>query len=461
MPRYFAKHVFDGENWRDNACIGVDDQGLVTGIDEGEKADSTTINLDGYVLPLIPNVHSHAFQRAMAGQAERRGQTQDSFWTWRELMYKFTACLTPDDVFHIARWLYAEMLKSGYGWVGEFHYLHHDADGKPYDLPAEMAQALIRAASEAGIGMTILPALYSFSGFGETAPNDGQKRFINSEAQYADILDFCVKQAAGNTALEAGLCFHSLRASGEQQRQNLCDAYPDLPVHIHISEQQKEVQDCLNWQGAGGLRPVEYLYNHCDVDARWTLIHATHLNEAECRMMANSGAIAGLCPTTEANLGDGLFPLADFLRQGGRVSIGSDSHISIDPVEELRWLEYGQRLIKQQRSISASEDEPSPARKLYTETLSAGAQSMGAKIGQLRQGCRADFMVLNNDHPCFDGMQGTDNILDRLIFARAAHTQAIAAIYTAGQAVVTNARHRDEEEYHEAYRKTLAKLNSC
>lgn len=437
MKSFFAKTLFDGEEWLENCQFSVDDHGIITHINANSSQEKGSEVLDGYVLPSMLNVHSHAFQRAMAGLTEKMsGANEDSFWTWREVMYNIASQYTPDDVYEVALKLYKEMIHAGYNWVGEFHYLHHQPDGAKYDNPYTMCDAIISAAEESGIGLTLLPALYSYAGFGEQPPEDGQRRFIHSSDDYCKMIDYARTRTSENPNIEVGLCFHSLRATSTQQRADITNTYPDLPVHIHIAEQEKEVADCIEFCGQ---RPVEYLYDSINVDEKWTLIHATHLNDHEIDLIADSGAVAGLCPTTEANLGDGLFPLQQFLNKNGKISIGSDSHISIDVVEELRWLEYGQRLHHKKRSITTDQNNPFPAKRLYQACLKGGAQSMNVAIGALKKGQRADFIVLNKGANCFDYARNMDDVLDCYIFARQSNqAPALKHHYIAGQNLISS-----------------------
>ncbi|HET7358834.1 MAG TPA: formimidoylglutamate deiminase, partial [Rhodanobacteraceae bacterium] len=324
-----------------------------------------------WVLPGMPNLHSHAFQRAMAGLAERRGQGDDSFWSWRETMYAFAAALGPDDLQAIAAQLYVEMLKAGYTQVCEFHYLHHQPDGTPYADPAAMSLALVEAAREAGIGLTLLPVLYMRGGFDGRPLSPRQRRFGHDVDGFMALFERL--RALHEPMLRVGIALHSLRAVPEAAMREVLDAVAGTgcPIHIHVAEQIGEVQDCLAVHNA---RPVEWLLDHAPVDARWCLVHATHLTDDELRRAAASGAVAGLCPTTEANLGDGLFPLAAWLDAGGTLGIGSDSHISVSPVEELRWLEYGQRLASRHRNVAARGAGKSVGETLWTAALAGGAQ---------------------------------------------------------------------------------------
>ncbi|HEY4556465.1 MAG TPA: formimidoylglutamate deiminase, partial [Lysobacter sp.] len=300
----------------------------------------------GWQLPGIANLHSHAFQRAMAGLAERRGGAgDDSFWTWRETMYRFAARFDPDTLHAVATQLYVEMLEAGYTTVCEFHYLHHAPDGRAYADPAAMSRALVAAARETGIRLTLLPVLYMTGGFDGRALAERQRRFAHSVDDYLALLE-SLRGETGPT-VTVGCALHSLRAVPEDAMHAVLAALPDSTrVHVHIAEQTAEVDECVSVRGA---RPVRWLLDNAPVDARWTLVHATHLDAGEVRDLAASRATVAICPTTEANLGDGLFPLRDYLDAGGRWGIGSDSHVSVSPVEELRWLEYGQRLVTRRR----------------------------------------------------------------------------------------------------------------
>nr|WP_308601313.1 formimidoylglutamate deiminase [Massilia sp. Dwa41.01b] len=315
-----------------------------------------------YVVPGMVNLHSHAFQRALGGLTEQAGDGPDSFWTWRDLMYRFGASITPEQLEAIATQLFSECLRHGYTALCEFHYIHRDPAGKAYARPAEMAERVVAAGQQSGIGLTMLPVLYSHSGFGAQPLKPEQGRFRSDVDSVLGIVEALAPLRGGQ--LEVGAAPHSLRAAGIEQIRELAASLPaGRPLHIHIAEQQGEVRQSLEFSSR---RPVEYLFDAIAVDARWCLVHATHLNEAEVAQLAASGAVAGLCPTTEANLGDGLFPLSDYLAAGGRWGIGSDSHVSQSPVEELRWLEYGQRLVGQRAGIS------SPARRGATWAKTCG-----------------------------------------------------------------------------------------
>lgn len=452
MPAFFAERALLPSGWANDVRLEVDAAGVLTHVQAGSPADGAE-RLGGPLLPGMPNLHSHAFQRAMAGLAEVAGNPNDSFWTWRDLMYRLVGKISPDQLGIIARQLYIEMLKAGYTSVAEFHYVHHDTDGTPYADPAELALRISHAAQAAGIGLTLLPVLYSHSGFGGQAPNEGQRRFINSTENYLKLQTRLQPILAARPTQALGLCFHSLRAVTPGQIQDVLAASDrHCPVHIHIAEQQKEVDDCLGWSGA---RPLQWLYENVEVDPRWCLVHATHANADEVALMARSRAIAGLCLTTEANLGDGIFPAVDFIAQGGRLGIGSDSHVSLSVVEELRWLEYGQRLRDQRRNRLYRPDQPMVGRTLFDAALEGGAQALGQAVGALDVGKRADWLVLDGNDPYLATARG-DGILNRWLFAGG--DRQVRDVMVGGQWVVRDGRHAGEEESARAFAQVLREL---
>jgi formimidoylglutamate deiminase len=448
------RHFRAGQLWRTN---GWQTDVTLEVTANGHLLDATGSageSIGNWVLPGMPNLHSHAFQRAMAGLAERKGRSDDSFWSWRETMYAFAAAIGPDELKAIAAQLYVEMLKAGYTHVCEFHYLHHQPDGTPYTQPEAMSLALIEAAREAGIGLTLLPVLYISGGFDGRALSARQRRFGHDVESYLRLLESLRKHEGDD--LRVGIALHSLRAVPEQAMREVLasDIAKTCPIHIHIAEQIGEVQDCLATRGA---RPVEWLFVHADVDARWCLVHATHLTDAECAQLARSGAVAGLCPTTEANLGDGLFPLADYQDAGGVLGIGSDSHISISPVEELRWLEYGQRLQTRHRNIAARHEGDSVGETLWRAALRGGAQAAGIAIGDLGEGARADLIVLDERSPLL-AARDKRSLLDSFLFA--GNTPLVRDVMVGGLWQVHAFHHRDEERIAERYRATVSALAS-
>jgi len=440
MSVLFAESALLPSGWARNVRLEIDADGLFTAITPDASADGAE-RVAGPLLAGMPNLHSHAFQRAMAGLAEVAGNPNDSFWTWRDLMYRLVGRLSPEQVGVIARQLYIEMLKAGYTGVAEFHYVHHDVDGKPYANPTELALRVSQAATEAGIGLTLLPVFYSHAGFGGQAPSEGQRRFINSTENYLKLIDGLRTHLASQPQQSLGLCFHSLRAVTPQQIAQVLGADTSgCPVHIHIAEQQKEVDDCLAWSGR---RPLQWLYENVAVDERWCLVHATHAEADEVTAMARSGAVAGLCLTTEANLGDGIFPAVDYLAQHGRFGIGSDSHVSLSVVEELRWLEYGQRLRDQRRNRLYGQDQPMVGRTLFDAALTGGAQALGQPTGELAVGKRADLLVLDGGDPYLQSARG-DAILNRWLFAGG--DRQVRDVMVAGQWRVRDGRHALEEQ---------------
>ncbi|MDQ0395355.1 formimidoylglutamate deiminase [Labrys monachus] len=437
--------------WAHNVRIEIDAAGTITSV----TPDATTENAEiaaGPVIPALSNLHSHAFQRAMAGLAEVSGAGDDSFWTWREEMYRTVGELEPEDAEAIAAKLYVDMLKAGFGAVAEFHYLHHDRSGAAYADPAQMSKRILAAAGTAGIGLTLLPVFYAHAGFGGAAPHAGQRRFIHDvdgfERLMAALAPAC--DAAGATL---GYAFHSLRAATPDEMDALTASLPGAcPVHIHVAEQQKEVDDSLAWSGK---RPMQWLFDHMPVGERWCLIHCTHADEDEIRRLAASGAVAGLCPVTEANLGDGIFPGVSFRAQGGRIGIGTDSHVSPSVVEELRWLEYGQRLRDERRNRLADGPHRSVGRDLYAAALAGGAQALGQPVGAIAPGHHASLVVLDGRDAFIDSARG-DAILDRWLFALGDRT--VRDVMVAGAWRIRDGRHPQDEAVDAAFRIVIRKL---
>jgi formimidoylglutamate deiminase len=403
----------------------------------------------GVALPGLANVHSHGFQRGMAGLAEYRGASDDDFWSWREVMYRFLDHLNPDDVEAINAMAYVEMLESGFTHVGEFHYLHNDTDGAHYANPAEMAERVVAAADATGIGLTLLPVFYAHSDFGGTPPKHGQRRFLNDLDGFAKLLE-ASKSILPNDAV-LGVAPHSLRAVTADELQALRQLHPDGPIHIHAAEQVKEVEASIAFSGA---RPVEWLLDNADIDARWCLIHATHMTDAETDRLARNGAIAGLCPVTEANLGDGIFPALRYIAAGGQIGIGTDSNILISAAAELRALEYSQRLTHRARNVLASDQQLSVGRWLFNAALSGSAQALGIASG-IATGMRADIITLNIDHPSLYGRTG-DQLLDSWIFA--ANRDCIDAVWRHGRKLVAQGQHIAAESIKTRYKLVLKRI---
>jgi formimidoylglutamate deiminase len=422
------------------------------------RADGTRGAADRHealVIPGLSNVHSHAFQRAMAGLSERRSPSgQDDFWSWRELMYRFLARLGPEDIEAIANYAYADMLEAGFTSVGEFHYLHRTPQGTWYDNPAELAIRHLAAAEATGIGLTLLPVFYESSQFGGAPPTAGQRRFISDPDRFAAIVEQVHRMSMRADGARIGIAAHSLRAVTADHLFALVRQYPDRPMHIHAAEQLKEVRDCVAFCGQ---RPVEWLLRHVGLDARWCLVHATHVTAEETQGLARSGAVAGLCPLTEANLGDGIFPARAYLEAAGRWGIGTDSHISLDAAVELRQLEYSQRLTLLSRNVLTTAETPSTGRRLYEAALRGGAQALGQAVGAIAPGHRADFLVLDEAHPDLVG-RSDDAILDTWQFV--VGRGLIRGVIAGGQIVVEAHRHRARERINANYRRTLGRLMS-
>ncbi len=450
------------DGWANNVSVTVSPDGTIGQV-IADSNPSETVVIPGAALPGMPNLHSHAFQRAMAGLGEVSGPARDdgepdSFWTWRQVMYGFLDALTPDQIETIAFKLYVDMLKAGYTSVAEFHYVHHNPDGAPYDDRAETSRRTIAAAARAGIGITQLPVLYNHGGFGGQTPTDGQRRFLNNADGFIQIVSALYAENADNPHVRIGIAPHSLRAVTPELLGDVINALNGFdakaPIHIHIAEQMKEVDDCLAWSGQ---RPVEWLLDHQSVDERWCLIHATHMTDAETDAMAKAGAVAGLCPATEANLGDGIFPAVRFAEQGGIWGIGSDSHISVNMKEELRWLEYGQRLIHRQRTVLAGGAERSTGRALYEAALNGGTRACARPIGVLAEGRRADLIVLNTENTPLAGRSG-DALLDAWLFACDANP--VSDVFVGGKQVVSDGIHAKQDKAEADMRAVMEKLIS-
>ena len=405
----------------------------------------------GLALPGLPNLHSHAFQRGMAGLAERRGPLGDNFWSWREAMYRFLDQIDPDDCQAIAGQLYMEMLEAGFTRVGEFHYLHHDRDGAAYGNIGEMAERIAAAAGETGIGLTLLPVFYAHSGFG-AAPVHGQRRFITTIDQFSQLMQASRQAIAKLDGAVIGVAPHSLRAATLPEIAAVIALADHEPIHIHAAEQTLEVEDCLAHHGR---RPVELLLDEAGVDSRWCLIHATHMTEAETRRLAASGAVAGLCPVTEANLGDGVFPAPAYISAGGRFGIGSDSNILIDAAQELRQLEYAQRLTHRERNVLALAEGRSTGRVLFDAALAGGSQAIGVSGSGLAAGAPADLISLNTAAPAFIGRHG-DDMLDAWIFA--SRNNAVDCVWRHGEKLVSGGRHHARDAIEPRFKAVMRKL---
>ncbi|MER9585972.1 formimidoylglutamate deiminase [Mesorhizobium sp. M0276] len=450
MTDIFAEQALLPNGWHDNVRLSFA-KGRITGVEPGATAQAGD-DRHAILLPGMPNLHSHAFQRGMAGLAELRGPSADSFWSWREVMYRFALSMTPDQVEAVAAQLYVEMLEAGFSRVGEFHYLHHDRDGKPYTNLAEMAERIAAAAGETGIGLTLLPVFYAHSSFGGTAPNQGQRRFVNDVNRFSRLVEKSRETVRTLNQAVVGVAPHSLRAATPQELAEVAAMAPDGPIHIHVAEQVKEVEDCLAWSSA---RPVEFLLGHAEVDQRWCLIHATHMTDAETIGIAKSGAIAGLCPVTEANLGDGIFAAPLFREHGGRFGIGSDSNVLIGLPDELRQLEYSQRLAHRARNVLAVAGG-STGRALFDAALDGGSVALGAGASAIAAGASADLVSLDAGSPSLAGKSG-DAILDAWIFANGSK---VDCVWVHGQKQVSGGRHARREAIAERFRSVMRALSA-
>lgn len=431
MTSLFAGAALTVDGWRENVRLELAGSSIVSLA--CNTAPAPADERHGVLLPGVPNVHSHAFQRGMAGLTEVRGDRPDSFWTWRETMYRYALAMTPDQLEAIAAQLYVEMLEAGFTRVGEFHYLHHQPDGRCYSDIAEMASRIAAAAAETGIGLTLLPTFYAHGNFAGAPHTDGQRRFVNGLDAFERLLVACRRHVAVLDEAIVGVAPHSLRAVTPGELTVLQSLAPTAPLHIHAAEQVREVEDCIAWSGR---RPVEWLLDNAQVAARWCIIHATHMSEDETRRLAASGAVAGLCPVTEANLGDGIFNAAHFLRAGGRFGVGSDFNVLIGVPDELRQLELSQRLRDRARNVLAS-DGGSTGEALFREAVRGGAQALGLVNAGIRIGARADLVSLDLSHAAFAGRTPAQ-LLDVWVFTGA---RAVDCVWAGGRKLVDAGRH--------------------
>ncbi len=452
MTAYWLEAALLADGWANQVRLTVED-GRVTALAAGVEPVAGD-ERHGVALPGIGNLHSHAFQRGMAGLAERRGPESDSFWTWRDVMYRFANQITPDELEAVAALAFVEMVEAGFVQVGEFHYVHHDRDGTPFADPAEMGAHLAAAAAETGIGLTLLPVFYMAAGFGGVEPRPEQRRFVHDLDGYARLIDASRRAVAAVPNAVVGVAPHSLRAVPPEGLAGAIEIGAGRPIHIHIAEQVGEVEDCVAFTGQ---RPVDWLLDHTPVDSRWCLVHTTHVTPDEIGRLARSQAVAGLCPITEANLGDGIFPAADFAMAGGRFGVGSDSNILIDMAQELRSLEYSQRLSLRARNVLSSAAQPSTGRTLFDAAGHGGAQALGIGAFGLAVGARADFLTLDRAHPTLASRSG-DALLDALLFADS--RGMIDGVWCAGRQQVRGGRHVARDKIARRYARTLRELSS-
>ena len=438
MEKYFARDALLADGWARDVVLSLQDGDIVaveTGASGGEA-------LAGPVVPGMANLHSHAFQRAMAGLTELRASPDDDFWSWRELMYRFVERLTPEQAQVIAQFLYIEMLRHGYTAVAEFHYVHN---------PAGMLEAHLEAAQETGIAITLMPSLYRWSSFGSRPLEERQQRFKSDPASV--LKAFTALRASVTADVRVGVSPHSLRAVDPAALEEIAFSLPaDAPIHIHAAEQVREVEQSV---ATLGRRPVEWLLENMRIDKRWCVVHATHLQPDEVEGLARSGAVAGLCPTTEGNLGDGVFPLLAYRAAGGRYGVGGDSHVSRNPAEELRMLEYLQRLAAGKRNLVVSARSNAVGTTLWLEAAAGGAQALGRRMGALAPGLRADLVVLDGEHADLAGRTG-DALSNALVFSGS--TDFVRDVMVAGRWVVQQKRHAAEEAATSRYKDAVKLL---
>ena len=456
MPSLLAAEALLPQGWARDVLIEWDERGFIARVETASS--ERAVRAPGPVLPGMPNVHSHAFQRAMAGLAEWRGHPTDDFWTWREAMYALVLRLGPEDVRAIATHVYIELLKRGYTTVGEFHYLHHDRDGRPYPDPAHLSECIVEAAAESGIALTLLPVLYAHGGFGHKVLAPAQKRFGGTAEAILALLHELQRRHGTRERFRLGVAPHSVRAVDALMLTELLEGIEaidaTMPIHMHVSEQVGEVQQCLETHGT---TPFEWIDQIAKVDERWCLIHGTHLTALERRRAAERKATLGLCPTTEANLGDGIFEFDAWFGAGNRWAIGGDSHVCLDPFDELRALECSQRLRLRLRNVSASEGAPEVATNLWLGAASGGAGAVGQPVGRIAPGARADLIVLDPTHADHEAL-AAPALLAATMFA--GHSPRIVEVMVAGERVVTGGRHARESGADAAYREVLRRLRA-
>ncbi len=450
--RLFAAEALTPEGWQRDVVVDIAADGTIERVAANAQGGGAE-HAAGPLLPGMPNLHSHAFQRAIAGRTGRASADGDSFWTWRQAMYAFLDRIDPDAFEAIAAQAYVEMLKAGYTAVAEFHYVHHDPQGKPYADPAELARRIVAAASGTGIGLTLLPVFYAHAGFGGTPPAAGQRRFVHTLDAFARLVAALAREAA-TAEWNLGVAPHSLRAATPDELAAVVALAPrGAPIHIHAAEQAQEVAACVSWSGA---RPIEWLLEHAGLDARWCVVHATHMTPDETSRLAASGAIAGLAPTTEADLGDGTFAARAYLDADGGFGIGSDSNTIIDPFAELRQLEWSQRLARQARNVLVTADAP-VGQALYVAAARGGACAQARPAGAIAPGCRADFVVLDTADAAL-AAQPVDAVLDAAIFGPC--RRPVRDVMVGGRWIVREGHHQREAAIFVRYRECLARLSS-
>jgi formimidoylglutamate deiminase len=450
--RLFARHALLPQGWADDVRIDVAADGTLATVTPGSEPDGAE-RVGGPLVPAMPNLHSHAFQRGLAGRTGRHSHDRnDTFWTWRDVVYDFLDRIDADALEAVTAQAFVEMAKAGYTAVAEFHYVHHDTEGRPLADPAENAWRVVSAASIAGVGLTLLPVFYAHAGFGGTPPTPRQRRLVHAPHTFHRLYEALARDRARHGYV-LGIAPHSLRAvTPDELGEVLKFAAPDAPIHIHVAEQTREVDDCYAWSR---LRPVEWLLAKAAVDERWCLVHATHMTEREVHGLARSGAVAGLAPTTEADLGDGTFPAEAYLVNGGRYGVGSDSNTVIDPFVELRQLEWSQRLRLRRRNVLTGDGEVTIGNALWQSAVAGGAQAVARKTGRIEAGARADLLVLNEDDPAL-AEQPADCVLDAAIFGPA--RLPVRHVMSAGRWIVRDGHHAQEEAVARRYREVLSTI---
>lgn len=449
MSVLYAQQLLTADGWQTSARLHLAGD-RIAAIECGVPAQAGDEH-HAVIVPAMPNLHSHAFQRGMAGLAEVRGADADNFWSWRDTMYRFASRMNPAQLQAVAAQAYVEMLEAGYGRVGEFHYLHHDIAGQRFADPAEMAGRIMAAAADTGIALSLLPVFYAHASFGGTPPSAAQARFVHDMDGYQRLLERCCEGAAALPAGIVGVAPHSLRAVTPPQLEQLLRLLPQAPVHIHIAEQMSEVRGCLDWSGQ---RPVQWLLEHAAVDARWCLVHATHVDADELAGISRSGATVGLCPVTEANLGDGIFPATEFLASGGQFGIGTDSNVCISLAGELCLLEYTQRLSRQVRNVIGMGSH-STGMALYRRALAGGGAALGVPGAAIAVGNAADLVSLAVDEPAMICRAG-DALIDSWLFAGVGGI--VDCVWVGARKQVEHGRHRQRGPIRAAYKKALKEL---
>lgn len=471
MRTLFAPHALLPTGWVNDVQIEIDGHGNIADVMSNAQPGRAE-HVGGALIPGMPNLHSHAFQRAMAGRTERRDPAGDDFWAWRSLMYRFVDRIGPKECHAIAAQLYVELLRGGFTAVGEFHYLHRDPAGNPYADPAEFVVAHTQAAKEAGIAITMLPALYGFGGIGGQPLEPAQRRFASTPESILRVLEILRRHFQTERDVRFGVAPHSLRAVTKDTLHALLGGLdridPSAPVHMHIAEQQREVGAAIAKLGA---RPIEWLLANAPVDARWCLVHCTHATRGELEAVHRAKAVVGICPTTEANLGDGVFDLASLqgtnaadpsppgasYNAGGTFGVGTDSHVNRSAAHELRLLEYSQRLLTHRRAVAASSVQPSTGANLWSQAVAGGAKALGRKAGAIATGMRADLVVLDLNTPDAAGLT-LDQLLDAFVFSGG--DAMVKHVAVSGRWVIRDGHHRDEQTIAERYRRAVSWLMS-